>query len=104
MLRHLALAAAFATSSLLVAGAAYAQPTNAYYSATPASAPTAGRTMIRGQVWTCDGQSCTAGQGESRPAIICAVAARELGQLTAFTANGVALDSANLDKCNARAK
>jgi hypothetical protein len=104
MFRQIALTAAGATSFALVASAAYAQPSNAYYNAVPVSAPTVGKSMIRGQVWTCDGQSCFAGQGESRPAIICAVAARELGKLSAFTANGEALDPASLEKCNARAK
>ncbi len=103
MLRILSLAAALTASSLFVAAPSAAQP-GAFYNAIPAAAPAAGRTVIRDQIWSCDGTSCASGRGDSRPAVVCAVAARELGRLTAFTADGEAFDATALDKCNARAK
>ncbi|WP_414900594.1 CC_3452 family protein [Sphingomonas flavalba] len=103
MLRSLSLAGALAASSLFVSAPAAAQP-GAFYNAIPATAPAAGRTVIRDQIWSCDDNSCVSARGDSRPAVVCAVAARQLGRLTAFTVNGEAFDAAALDKCNARAK
>lgn len=75
-----------------------------YYSAVPAVAPEAGKSVVRGLVWSCDGAACAAAEGTSRPAIICASVARELGALTSFRAGDELFDEAALAKCNARAK
>ena len=93
---------AAAAGALLVPAACLAQ--GGYYSATPATAPAKTQFVASSTVWNCSGASCIAAKGDSRDAIMCQLAVRELGKLTAFTANGTPFDTAALDKCNARAK
>lgn len=58
----------------------------------------------KGVVWHCAGASCTAPQGDSRPAISCAALVKQVGQVSAFTVGGVALDEAALTRCNSFAR
>ncbi|MFM6854702.1 MAG: CC_3452 family protein [Sphingopyxis sp.] len=91
-------------AGLFVSAAASAQPrSTAFYNATLSTAATAPRTIAGEIVWNCDGTSYTAGRGTSRPAIVCARMVRSLGPVTSFTANGRALDAAELTRCNAAA-
>lgn len=98
MLRSFAL---LAPAMMMMGSAAIA----ANYVATPVSAPAAGKTVARNMVWTCDGARCVAQQegSTSRPAIICAVAVKELGPLSSFTVGDEAFDADALAKCNAKA-
>lgn len=90
--------------SLLSGAAADAQPrSGAFYSATLATAAEAPRTVAGGVVWSCAGTDCSAPRGTSRPGVMCARLVREVGAVTAFTANGEALDAAALERCNASA-
>lgn len=92
------------TSSLTLLGTAATAQTGGYYSMTLASPATEARPIVRGLLFACDGDACVAGEGPSRPAVVCASVARELGPLTAFSAGGTAFDADALAKCNARAK
>ena len=78
-MRHLL--ALTVAGSALVLGATPALA-KSYYTATPAVAPKAG----------------------NRDQVMCELAAKEMGQLASFTANGSAFDAAAMEKCNARAK
>ncbi|WP_150124976.1 CC_3452 family protein [Tsuneonella mangrovi] len=71
-----------------------------YYQAQLA-APAAKASYISSNLaWSCADTSCVAGRGTSRPEIICGHLAREVGDITAFVANGKALDADQLAKCN----
>lgn len=92
---------------LLVTGASTAEAqtrAGAYYTATLGEAAAATRTVAGGLVWNCAGTACTAPRGTSRPVIVCARLVRELGPVTAFSADGRALESADLERCNASAR
>lgn len=102
MVRFGALALALATSLTLLGSAAVAQPTGGYYNITLAE-PAAGKTVVHEMVVNCDGANCSAAQGTSRPAIVCASIARQLGPVTAFRAGDTVLDGEALAKCNAKA-
>jgi len=78
----------------------------ANYMATPVSAPAAGKIVARNLMWNCDGTRCVAQQtgSASRPAIVCAVVAKELGPLSGFSVGDDAFDADALAKCNAKAE
>jgi hypothetical protein len=62
-------------------------------------------TKISGEtLWRCNTTGCTAAAGNSRPAIICAQAARALGPLESFSFRDTAFEADALAKCNAKAK
>ncbi|HYZ47877.1 MAG TPA: hypothetical protein VE567_03180 [Sphingomonas sp.] len=90
-------------SFTLLGSAAIAQPGGQFYQVTLASQPEAARQIVRGMAFACSGGTCTGAEGTSRPAIVCASIARELGPVTAFRAGGEALDGAALAKCNEKA-
>ncbi|MBS0504938.1 MAG: hypothetical protein JSS55_14290 [Proteobacteria bacterium] len=102
MVRFGALALALATSLTLLGSAAIAQPAGGYYNITLAE-PAATKTVVHDMVVNCDGANCSANQGTSRPAIVCASVARQLGPVTAFRAGDTVLDGEALAKCNAKA-
>jgi hypothetical protein len=69
-----------------------------------AAAPVSG-TQISGEtLWRCSEAGCTAASATSRPAIVCAKAARSLGKLESFSFRDSAFDAESLAKCNAKAK
>ena len=76
----------------------------AHYEAKPAERPSAEKIVLRDLMWKCGDAGCAAGKSASRPAIVCAVLAREVGRLESFTVAGRPLDPASLEKCNARAQ
>lgn len=80
------------------------QPATAHYRAEPTTSPAAARPIVRGQMWTCAGGTCTTGVGDSRPAIVCAALVRELGALRSFTVRGRAFSAEELSRCNRRAR
>jgi uncharacterized low-complexity protein len=104
MTRFLTVAAAAAASLALAPVAGHAQTTHGYYAATPATAPSGGSIVTRSTVWKCNGGTCTAAKATSRDAIMCELLVREVGQLTAFRANGADFDADALAKCNTKAR
>ncbi|HYI41702.1 MAG TPA: hypothetical protein VE053_15445 [Allosphingosinicella sp.] len=74
------------------------------YRAEPATPLAASRLIIKEIVWKCGAGGCVAPQGNSRLAIDCSALVRQVGSLRSFVVNGVALDPAALEKCNARAR
>lgn len=65
------------------------------------AAPAAERTTIIGGVaWQCQGTNCVAAKSNSRPVVVCQRVARELGEVTGFTAKGKALADEDLARCN----
>lgn len=76
--------------------------TNAVYHAELA-APAVGnaaKPIASGLVWKCVGTTCTAPQATSRPAIVCARLAKEVGPLNAFAVEGRAFEAEELARCN----
>lgn len=71
-----------------------------YYRAEIAAPAKTAKFVARDVIWACDGVNCGAGRGTSRPLIICASLAREVGEVKSFTANGVALAAEDLARCN----
>ena len=103
MTRFVTIAITLAGALSFVSGEAVAAPSG-FYSATPIAAPSPGKSIVRGLMWTCDGTSCAAPKDTSRAAIVCAATARELGGLGAFRAGAEQFDEAALAKCNAKSK
>lgn len=73
-----------------------------YYRAELAAPVTAAKPVVSGTIFNCTGTNCAGGKATSRPAIVCARLAKEVGEVAAFTANGKALAAEELAKCNAR--
>ena len=72
----------------------------AYYIATLAQ-PAAERNAVAGGVaWTCEGTTCVANKGSSRPMRICRGLNREFGEITSFRTQGEELAEDRLAKCN----
>lgn len=74
------------------------------YRAVPVAASSDATVIADGVLWRCSDAGCTATNATSRPAIVCAQAARKVGKLASFTVGAVAFDEAALAKCNAKAK
>ena len=74
------------------------------YRAEPVAAPAQAKFALRDTLWNCGDNGCAATASSSRPAIVCAVLAREVGTLKSFSTGGEALSPDQLEKCNARAK
>lgn len=72
----------------------------AYYRAELASPAPEARFVARDVVWACKGASCIAGQGTSRPLIMCSALAKAAGPVTSFVAGGKALEADELARCN----
>jgi hypothetical protein len=66
--------------------------------------PTEGRFIAGETPWRCGGDGCIAPAGKSRPAIICAQAARSLGRVESFSVRGEAIAAKDLESCNKKAK
>ncbi len=89
-------------SSLLLAAPAVAGAP--HFQAEPLAKPAEARLVLRDTLWNCGDTACGAAASASRPAIVCAVLAREVGALRSFTVKGEALSAAELDRCNSRAR
>ena len=80
--------------------AAEAKGSEPFYKA-ELSQPATERTLIAGGVaWTCEGNTCVAPRGTSRPLRVCRELQRDTGDIVAFTAKGKTLDEAKLAQCN----
>ena len=77
---------------------------SSHYQAEPAAKPAQAKFVVKDTLWRCGDAGCAGGQGNSRPAIVCAALAKEVGVLRSFSAGGTALAAEDLAKCNARAK
>ncbi|HVJ00593.1 MAG TPA: hypothetical protein VM662_00330 [Sphingomonas sp.] len=104
MTRFLAVAAAAAATLALTPATGYAQGARGYYAATPVTAPEKTSLVTRSTVWKCGDGVCTAGKANTRDNIMCELVAREVGQLSAFRANGTEFDAEALAKCNTKAR
>lgn len=97
----LALAYTGVTFSAFAAPApAMAASSGPYYVAELAAPASEARTVAGGVAWFCEGTTCRAAKGTSRPLRICRGLAREFGEVTSFTAKGEALPEDRLAKCN----
>src|SRR3546814_5063724 len=72
MLRFVPLAAAVATSAMLLgATAGHAAQSRGYYVATALEAPAKANFVTRSTAWSCDGAVCTAARAPERDAFVC---------------------------------
>ena len=72
--------------------------TNLYKLAEPVAERTT--TVAAGVAWACQGTTCVARKGSSRPLRMCRELQREHGEITAFVADEKALDADKLAQCN----
>jgi hypothetical protein len=75
-------------------------PSKAYYRAELAQPAAQPKAIAGDLVWACNGTSCTADKGTSRPLRICRDLNRKFGEITNFTAKGEQLAAEDLEKCN----
>ena len=89
-------------AALFAAAPALAQSNTSSATLVDASRAPAGRTIIDGAAWRCEGATCTATGGANQTAVrACRRVVARLGQVSAFTYKGVALTSEELVACNA---
>jgi hypothetical protein len=101
MVRMLSIAAAAATLFAVIPAMAQAPA----YRAIPATPVAAAQNVVVGEtLWKCAPDGCTTTTAAARPAILCAQAARKVGRIDSFVANGTAFGADDLAKCNAKAK
>ena len=107
MKKILAAIASFSTAFLLIS----ATTTPAFagngvmYRLVPATAVASAKSVVIGEtLWRCAPNGCVTGETTSRPAIVCAQAARKVGKIESFTAKGVEFNADELAKCNEKAK
>lgn len=107
MKKIVAVFASVLTTAVLIGGsadAAFAQ-SGAAYRLTPSTAVTAADTVVASEtLWKRVGETYVAKQSNSRPAIVCAQAAKKIGKLDSFEANGQVFDAEALAKCNEKAR
>lgn len=89
---------------LSLGAAAPAMAAGPHYRAELATPASSDRVVTRDLIWRCGASNCVAGKSNRRPATDCAALAREAGALRSFTVAGRALDVADLEKCNAKAR
>ena len=99
MLRVTALAA----SALLFAAVGHAA-TPGYYAATPAAQPTKASLMTHATPWRLQNGAYIADRAPERAEVLCQLVARDVGQLSGFTAGGAGFDADALAQCNAHAR
>ena len=98
--------ASFSTAFLLIS--ATTSPAFAaapMYKLIPATAVASVKSVVVGEtLWRCGPTGCVAAESNSRPAVVCAQAARKVGKIESFTASGAAFSADELAKCNEKAK
>lgn len=95
MLRYAVLSLALVPASAFAMG----------FQAETGSAPAQERFVARDSIWRCAGTSCVStNRTSTRPAIVCAALARQVGELKGFSADGRAFGAGELQACNARAR
>ncbi len=99
----LALAYTGMTFGMLTAPApALAASSGPYYVAELAAPASEARTVASGVAWFCEGTTCKAAKGTSRPLRICRGLSREFGEVTSFSSKGETLAEDKLAKCNGK--
>ena len=73
-----------------------------YYVAKLAKPTEENRAVAGGVAWACEGTTCVANKGTSRPLRICRGLAREMGEISEFKVEGEAIESEKLDRCNGK--
>ncbi|WP_128891150.1 hypothetical protein [Erythrobacter sp. HKB08] len=71
-----------------------------FYTAELAAPAKEARTVAGGVVWQCEGTTCVAAKGTSRPVVMCMRLNRELGDVASFKTKGKALADEKLARCN----
>jgi len=67
--------------------------------------PSQERFVARDSIWRCAGSSCVStNRTSTRPAVVCAALARQVGALKSFAVAGRAFGAEELQACNARAR
>lgn len=89
-------------AALFVAAPAFASaPTTSATLIDTDKAP-AGRLIVDGATWRCEGTECTASGGTAQPATrACKRVVARIGKVSAFTYKGTALSAEELAACNA---
>lgn len=89
-------------AALFAAAPAFAQSSASSAVLTDAAKAPAGRTIIDGAAWRCDGATCTANGGANQTATrACRRVVARFGAVSAFTYKGTALTAEELTACNA---
>lgn len=89
-------------ATLFVAAPAFAQSAASSAVLTDAARAPAGRTIIDGAAWRCEGTACTANGGANQTAArACRRVVARFGAVSAFTYKGVALTAEQVAACNA---
>jgi hypothetical protein len=89
-------------AALFAAAPAFAQSAATSAVLTDAARAPAGRTIIDGASWSCDGATCTASGGANQPATrACRRVVLRFGAVSAFSYKGVALTAEQIAACNA---
>jgi hypothetical protein len=97
--------AAFAWTALSFGAALTPAPANAaeagsFYRAELAAPAAKARPIAGDLAWSCSDTSCAADKGKSRPVIVCARLAKEVGPVANFVVDGEALSEEQLARCN----
>ncbi len=79
---------------------AVAKESGPYYVAELSSPAKEARAVVGGVAWNCEGTTCVAGKGNSRPLRICRSVEREFGEVKGFVAGGEQLAEDKLAACN----
>lgn len=99
---------AILATALVYTGASFGIATSAtplhaangsYYTATLAASDAKGG-VTGGVAWNCNGNTCVAAKGDSRPLRICRSLSRKHGEVTGFKVNGEDMAAEELAKCN----
>ena len=98
------LAPVLATLAAALVGAPAAAAPADVYTAVPAAAPAKSSFITRSTAWRLQNGTFVAAQAPERPAVLCELVVRQVGELTSFTVGGKAYDTDQLAKCNAKAK
>jgi hypothetical protein len=96
----LALAGALSIGAAALPAVPTAAAGGPFYRAELADAAKTARFVARDVVWVCEGTTCTAGRGTSRPLMMCAALAKKAGRVTSFTVDGKPLEDADIARCN----
>ncbi len=97
----LALAGTFASFAATTTPA-HAQSQRTYYSValqTPIAGPRS--EIIRGIMWKCAGDACTASRDVSRPVFVCSRLVKKIGPVASFRTPDGDLSAEDLTRCNA---
>lgn len=89
-------------AALFVAAPAFAQSAGSTAVLNDAARAPAGRTIIDGAAWRCEGSTCTANGGANQTATrACRRVVARFGGVSAFTYKGVTLSNEEIAACNA---